>query len=126
MAEPTTPSGKVLWEQATPDGEIRDFILAIEQEAREELSRARPVVYVSVSGGIADTETYGDLRVVHIDWDSVDDGDKYAVADVLDLIEDEELPERLRNDIQLSLDRAFRYELDDKPATRAAIEALDE
>lgn len=81
-------------------------------------TRARPLVLVQVSGGIADTEVYGDVRVVHIDWDNVEGesgqppDEQDSINDVRDLLEDEEIPEGVRVDIRTSLKRALRWETD--------------
>lgn len=48
----------------------------------------RPLIYVSVSGGIAETERYGDIDVVLIDWDEVTPESYLDPAYHLEAIED--------------------------------------
>lgn len=93
-------------------------------EPRIEVSRARPVVYVSTSEGlITDWMAFGPdgrplsdgelpVLVVQIDWDEVhradDPENNSEVAYVRDVIEDGRIPKNVREDIALSLEDASR------------------
>ncbi|HEX5016568.1 MAG TPA: hypothetical protein VFX15_03160 [Actinomycetes bacterium] len=101
----------------------------MEEREASAAADARPIIYVSVSGGVAEDGhyksdgSYYDLahedlpyEFILIDWDNVegeaDDppNQQYAIPDVREILAQPWLPERLRADIQSSLDHALRWQ----------------